>query len=232
MNVVIVDDHHLVRQGLSQLLRDRSEFRVIGEAATGEEALAKIGALEPDIVLLDLYLPDVDGIDLVRQIHTRYPAVKIVTLSMSDDDEDVLRALTAGSVGYSVKSTDFSSLIASLEWVASGHVGLSRALTTRLVNRLRASPPQHLSRPSEHPPVEPALNRLSPRERTVLLWVARGAPNKKIARELSLAENTVRTHITSILSKLGLVNRVQAAAYAVQIGLTSTDEANQIPASG
>jgi two-component system nitrate/nitrite response regulator NarL len=225
MNVLIVDDHHLVRQGLTQLLRDHAEFQISGEATTGEEALQKIDALLPDVVLLDLYLPDMDGAELVREVHARHPAIKLVVLTVSDDSDDMLRVLMAGATGYAVKSMDFSTLVTSLEWVVAGQVGLSRPLTTRLVRRLQELPmlePAHAPDHAAHLP-EAMPSRLSPRERDVLARVAHGASNKEIARELDLAENTVRTHITSILTKLGMVNRVQAATYAVQMGLTDSD---------
>jgi RNA polymerase sigma factor (sigma-70 family) len=229
---LVVDDHLLVRQGLVQLLEESPRLSVAGTAATAEEALALVAELEPDVVLLDLYLGAADGAAIIDELRRVRPEVKVVILTMSDDDNDLLRTVMAGANGYVIKSTDFSSLVTSLEWVIAGEAGLSRRLTSRLVARLRdaALQPRVDSR-FDRIETRPRLERLSPRERDVLLLVARGASNREIARDLGLSEHTVRTHITNILAKLGLENRVQAATFAIQRDLVREAELKTEPPS-
>lgn len=213
MRLLLVDHHRLFRQGLARLLRDHREIEVVGEAGTGEEAVQKVQELRPELVLMEVNLPGMDGITTLKSIRAESPSTKVVMLTMSERAEDLMGALQAGAAGYVLKSTDFDALVRSLVGAANGQAALSRDLTTRVL--------AHLSGPAVAPPSSVPLlaARLSQREREIITHLARGASNKQIARSLSLSEHTVRSHITNILHKLNLDNRVQAAAYALQHGL-------------
>lgn len=214
MRLLLVDDHRLFRQGLTRLLREHPTLRVVGEAASAEEALERARELKPDMVLMDVNLPGTSGIEAVRLLKRELPEIQVVMLSMSDRDEDLMGALRAGAAGFVPKTTDFDALISSLEGVAKGQPALSRALTARVLAHLNEA-----SAPPATPLLPSVSERLSAREREILTHLAHGASNKQIARQLALSEHTVRSHITNILSKLNLENRVQAAAYALQHGL-------------
>lgn len=230
--VLIVDDQPRTRQALAQLLEDHPRLAVVGGAATAEEALAQVASLEPDVVLLELYLGGADGVAIIAEIRRLRPTAKVVVLTMSEDDNDLLRAVMAGASGYVIKSADISSLVTSLEWVVAGEAALSRALTARLVNRLRDAAFQLRAEGALERSVPRArLERLSPREREVLALITRGASNRQIARALGLSEHTVRTHVTNILAKLGLENRVQAAAAAIRLDFLSSAGSASSPSS-
>jgi two-component system nitrate/nitrite response regulator NarL len=218
VDLIIVDDHQLVRAGLVGLFREHGKFRVVGQAANCQEALAAIERSAPDLLLLDSRLVGCNSIELIRQIRADYPDIKVVVLSDEVDDDELLEAFLAGARGYIPKNIDFSALARSLESVAAGEVALSRVLTTRLADRLQQ---MSLDAPAATLPIdaseaEALVEQLSPRERLILSYLARGAANKEIARKLSISEHTVRSHVTKVLGKLGFVNRVQAAAFAVQ----------------
>lgn len=222
MRLLIVDDHILFRQGLIRLLRDHPELEVVGEAADGGEAVAEARRLQPDVVLMDLRMPTCDGIEAVRAIRRDLPQVQVVILTVSDKDDDLRAALSAGAQGYILKSTDFDDLIRSLMLVAQGEATLDRAMTTKLINQLRdlgAQPPS---------PPRPAAD-LTDREREILGLLARGATNREIAEALVISENTVRTHLRHILEKLNVQNRVQAAAYALRLGLGEASGSEATP---
>jgi two-component system, NarL family, nitrate/nitrite response regulator NarL len=213
LRLLLVDHHRLFRQGLARLLRDYREIEVVGEAGSGDEAVQKVRELRPEMVLMEVNLPVMDGLAALRAIRSESPSTKVVILTMSERGEDLMGALQAGAAGYVLKSTDFDALVRSIEGAAQGQAALSRELTARVLT--------HLSGLAAAPAVSPPLlaGRLSDREREIIKHLARGASNKQIARSLSLSEHTVRSHITSILQKLNAENRVQAAAYALQHGL-------------
>ncbi len=211
MRLLLVDDHKLFRQGLTHLLRDHPTLQVVGQAASGEEAIQMVRELLPEMVLMDVNMPGQNGIAALRQIRQEFPATRVVMLSMSERDEDLLEALQAGAAGYVLKSVDFEALVRSLEGAAAGQAALSRELTARLLSQLSSGAPTAAPMPS--------ADRLTEREREIMVHLARGASNKQIALALALSEHTVRSHVTNILAKLSLENRFQAAAYALQNGL-------------
>ncbi|MFN8535596.1 MAG: response regulator transcription factor [Dehalococcoidia bacterium] len=225
MKLVIVDHHELVRAGLVGLFRQHSEFTVVGEGATCEDGLTAVRAGEPDIVLVDLQMTGCDVVAFIHSVLEAAPRAKIVILSNEIDNDALFRVIVGGASGFVPKSTDFPSLVQSLRWVAAGEVALSRKLTTHLATRLQQMADQASSAIGlAEPRVPPAIyGRLSQRERLVLALLARGAANKEIARSLHISQHTVRTHVTNVLEKLELVNRVQAAAFAVQHGLTEVE---------
>jgi two-component system nitrate/nitrite response regulator NarL len=216
LRLLLADDHTLFRQGLRRLLADHSRLVVVGEAASAEEVLRQARALRPDIVLMDVHMPG-SGIEATRQLRAELPDIHVLVLTISEDEEDLRAALLAGANGYLLKSSDFDQLLTSLDRLAAGHAAASPEILTKLVQQLR----------QDEAPAPPARHRgetrreLSEREREILALIAQGASNRQIAQQLYLSENTVRTHLAHILEKLGLENRVQAAAYALRHGLVN-----------
>jgi DNA-binding NarL/FixJ family response regulator len=211
IRVVIADDHAVVRQGLRTLLELQDEMEVVGEAADGEEALAQVEATVPDVALLDLVMPRLGGIDAIRRIRERSPTTRILVLTSFADDETVLPAVRAGAAGYLLKDVQPQDLIAAIRTVHAGEALLAPAVATMLVEQIAAG-----DEPRDR-------DELTPRERDVLAQLARGQPNKVIARELGVSERTVKTHVSNILGKLDLTDRTQAAVYAVRHGLVRRD---------
>jgi DNA-binding NarL/FixJ family response regulator len=207
--LLLVDDHHVVRQGIAKLLSRVEDLKVVGEAGDGAEAIAKARELQPDLVLLDLFLPGMDGIQVTRAITRELPGVGVLVLTASDDDEHVYEAIAAGARGYILKTTDHSELVRQLRKAASGEIALSHEVVGKLAGRL--------SRRGGSPAPEPGTEeRLTAREREVLTLVGQGARNKAIAEVLSISANTAREHVRNIMRKLELENRAQLAAYAVR----------------
>jgi DNA-binding NarL/FixJ family response regulator len=211
IRVVIADDHAVVRQGLRTLLELQDEMEVVGEAADGEEALAQVEATVPDVALLDLVMPRLGGIDAIRRIRERSPTTRILVLTSFADDDTVLPAVRAGAAGYLLKDVQPQDLIAAIRTVHAGEALLAPAVATMLVEQIAAG-----DEPRDR-------DELTPRERDVLAQLARGQPNKLIARELGVSERTVKTHVSNILGKLDLTDRTQAAVYAVRHGLVRRD---------
>ncbi|MEA2324237.1 MAG: hypothetical protein QOD81_4087 [Solirubrobacteraceae bacterium] len=211
IRVVIADDHAVVRQGLRTLLELQDEMEVVGEAADGEEALAQVEATVPDVALLDLVMPRLGGIDAIRRIRERSPTTRILVLTSFADDDTVLPAVRAGAAGYLLKDVQPQDLIAAIRTVHAGEALLAPAVATMLVEQIAAG-----DEPRDR-------DELTPRERDVLAQLARGQPNKVIARELGVSERTVKTHVSNILGKLDLTDRTQAAVYAVRHGLVRRD---------
>jgi DNA-binding NarL/FixJ family response regulator len=211
IRIVIADDHAVVRQGLRTLLELQEEMEVVGEAADGEEAVAQVEATSPDVALLDLVMPRLGGIDAIRRIRERCPATRILVLTSFADDDTVLPAVRAGAAGYLLKDVQPQDLIAAIRTVHAGEALLAPEVATMLVEQLAAG-----DEPRDR-------DELTPRERDVLAQLARGQPNKLIARELGVSERTVKTHVSNILGKLDLTDRTQAAVYAVRHGLVRRD---------
>jgi len=233
IRVVIADDHAVVRQGLRTLLDLQDEIEVVAEAADGEAALEAIERLAPDVALLDVVMPRLDGIAALRTIRERSPATRVLVLTSFGDDDKVFPAVRAGAAGYLLKDVQPQELVAAIRTVHGGDGSLAPAVAARLMERFATTPdgggaaadegPRHGDAGAAGPPPG-APDPLTPREREVLLQVARGRPNKVIARELGVSERTVKAHVHNILGKLGLTDRTQAAVYAVRRGLLGPED--------
>ncbi len=211
IRVLLVDDHNLFRSGIKLLLQRHPDFEVIGEASDGVEGVKRAKELKPDIVLLDMHMPGLNGREAVQLIHQDHPAIHIVMLTVSEDEDDLAHCLQSGASGYLLKNIDADYLIESLKKITQGESVVSAEMTAKLVAQLRKGPAAA--------PVPSEADKLTPKEREVLSQLAAGLSNKEIARKLDVAESTVKIHLQSILRKLGLTNRVQAAIYAVEHGM-------------
>lgn len=212
LKVLVADDHSLFRQGLISLMRTRPDLvQVLGEAESGAEALALAQEHKPNAILLDIYMPEGDGLQTAARIREQLPETAIIMLTASELDEHVYRAVQLGAAGYLLKSLDAGELFDVLESVARGEIALTRAMAARLLRELGRSDAPQVGAPAA----------LTERELDVLRLVAHGASNPQIAGDLHITVNTVKVHLRNILSKLQLENRTQAAAYAVQSGLVS-----------
>ena len=206
--LLIVDDHPVVRDGLVAILSTQPDFEIAGEAASGEAALTLFERLQPDVILLDLEMPGMDGVEVIKRLRATRPEVKIVVFTAFDSDERILSALQAGAKGYLLKGAPRSELFAAIRIVHQGGSLLQPVVVSRLLNQLARSE-------SAAGPVEP----LTPRESEVLQLLAQGKPNKQIAADLVISERTVKFHISSILAKLDATNRTEAVTIALQHGL-------------
>jgi len=209
IRILIADDHSVVRQGLRMFLGLDPELEVIGEARDGAEALQRAHELHPDVVLIDLLMPVMDGIAAIAAIRRELPDVEVIALTSVLDDSSVIGAVRAGAIGYLLKDTEADDLRRAIKAAAAGQVQLSPKAAARLMREVRA-------------PDSPEA--LTEREVDVLRLLAQGQANKQIARNLQIGEKTVKTHVSNILAKLGVPSRTQAALYAVRIGLVSTDQ--------
>jgi two-component system, NarL family, response regulator LiaR len=201
IRVLIADDHAVVRQGLRTFLDLQEDIEVVGEAADGEQAVAEAERLVPDVVLVDLVMPRVDGVEAIRRLHERVPGARAVVLSSFIDEDRLFPVVRAGAAGYLLKDIEPAELVDAIRTVHGGGALLHPRVAARLLAEVADDP-------------------LTPREREVLALIGRGMANKAIARELGLAEKTVKAHVSSILGKLGVADRTQAALYAVREGLT------------
>ena len=213
IRLLLVDDHAIVRRGVKALLAQIDDMAVIGEASDGAEAIAQASALQPDVILMDLILPDVGGIEAIRQISVRHPAIAILVLTSFASDDKVFPAIKAGALGYMLKNADLEELVTAIRQVHRGEPSLHPNSAHKVLRELR------------QPQAERALlpEPLTARELEVLQLIAKGLSNQEIADQLVVAEPTVRTHVSRILDKLHLVNRVQATLYAMREGLTALD---------
>jgi NarL family two-component system response regulator LiaR len=207
VRVMIVDDHAVVREGLKKYLGLLGEFEIAGEAATGAEAVDLARKLRPQVILMDLVMPVMDGIEATRQLHEKMPDIKVIVLTSFTDDDKLFPALRAGAVAYLLKDVGPAELAETIRAAARGETRLNPEVTQRLVAGLAGGAEQ---RPED---------LLTEREMDVLRCIARGRSNKEIGADLFISEKTVKTHVGSILDKLGLADRTQAALYAVKHGL-------------
>ncbi len=212
IRILIADDHSVVRQGLRMFLGLDSELEVVGEAADGEEALRLARQLRPDVVLMDLLMPVMDGISATAAIRQELPDTEVLALTSVLEDASVVGAVRAGAIGYLLKDTQADALCQAIKSAAAGQVQLTPRAAARLM--------QAVSAPES--PVD-----LTERENEVLRLMARGQSNKQIARSLHISEKTVKTHVSNILSKLGVQSRTQATLYAIRIGIVSANAADQ-----
>jgi len=215
IRVAVADDHAVVRQGLRTFLELQDEIEVVGEAADGEEAVALVERTAPDVVLLDLVMPRVDGIEAIRRIRERCPATRILVLTSFADDRTVLPAVRAGAAGYLLKDVQPPELVAAIRTVHGGEALLAPPVATMLVEQLAAEQGGGAGAAGGRDDGA----HLTPRELEVLAELARGRANKAIALALGVSERTVKTHVSNILGKLGFSDRTQAAVYAVEHGL-------------
>jgi NarL family two-component system response regulator LiaR len=212
IRVLIADDHAVVREGLRALMATEPGMELVGEAKDGIEAVLKARSLRPDVILLDLVMPRLDGIEAIGQIKREDPEARILILTSFSEDDKVFAAIKAGALGYLLKDSSPEELLQAIHDVNRGESSLHPTIARKLI--------QELSRPSDLPPAEEPLTE---REVEVLGLVAQGLPNQEIAEELVISEPTVRTHVSNILSKLHLANRTQAALYALREGLARLD---------
>ena len=210
IKVLIADDHTVVRKGIRALLETEPGIEVVGEARDGEDALHKALALKPDVVLMDLVMPVMDGVQATRALKEKLPGAKVLVLTSFAEDRRIVAAIEAGAAGYLLKDSSPEDLVRAIREVHRGESSLHPAVAQRLISRLRGG---------EEPKREP----LTERETKVLSLIARGLSNREIAKALSISEPTVRTHVSNILRKLSLKSRTQAALYALRQGLAELD---------
>jgi NarL family two-component system response regulator LiaR len=211
IRILIVDDHSVVRQGLQMFLTLDPELEIVGEAANGVEALHSAHQLKPDVVLMDLLMPEMDGVAATEAIRRELPDTEVIALTSVLEDRAIFDAIRVGAIGYLLKDTEADKLCEAIKAAAAGQVRLSPQVAARLMREVRA-------------PESPEA--LTERETEVLRALARGLSNKEIAVALFITEKTVKTHVSNILSKLGVPSRTRAALYALKIGLVSLEEAD------
>lgn len=211
IRVMLVDDHALFRKGVASLLAACPDIEVVGEADNGAEALTKVADLMPDLVLMDIQMPELDGLEATRRIKAEHPYVKIVMLTVAEEDRSLFEAIKAGAQGYLLKKMDPEEFLAMVHGVSRGEAPISRAVASKILGefgrRVQAARPE-----------DPAA-KITPREREVLQFLTQGSTNKEIATLLCVSENTVKNHLKNILAKLHLQNRVQAVAFALREGI-------------
>jgi two-component system, NarL family, response regulator DevR len=206
ITVFLLDDHEVVRRGVRDLLEASGEIEVIGEASTAEEALNRIPSVRPQVAVLDVRLPDGNGVEVCREIRNNHPEIACLMLTSYSDDEALFEAIMAGAAGYVLKQIRGNDLVAAVKQVATGASLLDPALTGRVMARLR-NPPQEDER----------LGRLSEQERRILGLIAEGMTNRQIANELHLAEKTIKNYVSNLLMKLGMERRTEAAVFAARL---------------
>ncbi|GAA0230166.1 response regulator [Castellaniella daejeonensis] len=211
IRILLVDDHSLFRTGIRLLLQRYPDFEIAGEAADGLEGIKRARELAPDVILLDLNMPGLSGLETLQLLVQDVPDCAVLVLTVSEDADDLGQALQAGASGYLLKNIDGDALVAAIRKAAAGGAAIAEEMTGKLIEQFR--------RRSDPMPGAGPRDRLTPREREIVQCLARGESNKLIARNLALSESTVKIHVQNILKKLGLSSRVQVAVYAVEHGL-------------
>ena len=212
IRVFVADDHSIVRKGIKAILELISDIEMVGEASNGRDAIIGVEESAPDIVLMDLVMPEMDGIEAIRQIKEHHPDIRILVLTTFAGENKIFPAIKAGALGYQLKDSDSDELVAAIRQVYRGESALHPIIARKVL--------QELTRPTQQPPTP---DPLTPREVEVLALVAKGMENQDIAKKLIISEATVRTHISNIMSKLHLASRTQAALYALREGLATLD---------
>lgn len=218
IRVVLVDDHAVVRDGLKALLALEEGIEVAGEADCGEKALEVVAGVRPDVVVMDLRLKNMSGVEATKALRTSFPGVKVVILSMCDEKDVVMRALKSGAAGYVLKRAGVSELVGAIRLVAAGEAYLDPAIAKRLVDSLQNGAMPEGQRQPE------GGHDITPREKEILRLVAQGRTNAEIARELFISVKTVQAHRANLMQKLGIHDRVELVKYALKIGLLNLDK--------
>ena len=219
IRILLVDDHAIVRKGIMALLATEKNLQVVGEAGNGEEAILQAKALDPDVILMDLVMPEMDGIQAIQKIKAWKPDTRILVLTSFVEDSKVFPAIKAGALGYLLKDSDPADLVQAIQRVYMGEAWLHPMIARKVLKELTATTAKELSERSKEHGVT-----LTERETEVLRLVAQGLSNQEIADRLVLSEATVRTHVSSLLNKLHLASRTQAALYALKQGLASLED--------
>jgi len=215
IHVFIAEDHAIVRKGVRTLLALEPDIEIIGEAANGREAVEQVDRLKPDVILMDLVMPEMDGIQAIQRIMTEHPDARVLVLTSFATDDKIFPAIKAGALGYLLKDSDPAELVTAIRQVNAGECSLHPVIARKLLQELNLSPKQ-----------PPTAQSLTAREVEVLRMVAQGKSNKQIADELSISLGTVRAHLSNILSKLHVASRTQATLYALREGLASLEDAD------
>jgi two-component system nitrate/nitrite response regulator NarL len=210
IRVLLVDDHALFRSGVKALLERHDDFEVVDEASDGLEGIKRARSLRPDLVLLDLHMPGISGLEAVKVIVEEMPGVRVLMLTVSEDAQDLMEALRAGASGYLLKNIEMDALLDAIRRAAEGDSVVSPQMTAKLIQGVREQP--------KASQLVADRDRFSPRERDILTCLAHGESNKEIARDLDLAESTVKIHVQNIFKKLNMTSRVQVALYAAEHG--------------
>ncbi|MDH4234499.1 MAG: response regulator transcription factor [Gallionella sp.] len=213
IRILIIDDHMLFRSGIKLVLQRHEGFEVVGEAGDGLEGIKRAKQLKPDVVLLDLHMHGISGLEALRVLAEDVPQTQVVMLTVSEDADDLVETLRAGARGYLLKNIDTDFLLESIQRAVRGESVMSPQIANKLADSLRAPPRGNVAVADINP------SKLSPREREIIVMLAHGASNKEIARVLNLSESTIKIHVQGILRKLNIAKRVQAAVYAVEHGL-------------
>jgi DNA-binding NarL/FixJ family response regulator len=206
LKVLLVDDHEVVRAGLRALLDSQDDMIVVGEAGTGEDGVRRVGYDDPDVVVLDVRLPDISGIEACREIRSRFPEVRVLMLTSFADEEALMAAILAGASGYVLKRIKSDELVSDIRRVGAGESLLDSEMTDKLFARLREGPRE-----------DPLLAKLTNQERTIVGHIAEGLTNREIAEEMFLAEKTVKNYVSNLLAKMGMSRRSEAAAYVARL---------------
>jgi DNA-binding NarL/FixJ family response regulator len=215
ITIILVDDHEVVRNGVRAYLETLHDFEVVGEAASGEEAIGLVSDLIPDVVLMDLIMPGLDGVETIRRIKKISPRTQVVVLTSYHEDVHIFPALKAGAISYILKDMKMEKLVEALHRAVQGEVTLHPRVAVRVLQNIRG----------ENPESEPLFTELTDRELDVLKLIASGLTNSQIAENLVISENTVKGHVSNILSKLHMADRTQVAVYAWQSGIVKRDQA-------